>query len=282
VEVRKVIRLRGSYMVYLPKRVASSFASDEVSVFWEGDFVGVRPLALRRAAADLGLAAAVVAGYAAGLDELELPASEEARKAAEKIGARLEESGGRLLVRYADRYPDKEEAVERMLDVLLFLLQGLARGTARHATVEAADDETDVLRLSVNRLCAKAPVPKCAFYIQLARYYERAVDHVRELHAERPPREVWAILREAAEGLRQIHRSPQIAAIAQYLSATPSLRFSVMQHTRGELQTVHAMRTVDYLENAAEVYLDMAVYAAQTLAPAAQSPRASRRRKTQQ
>ncbi len=259
-EVRKVIRLRGSYLIYLPKKVASSFVSNEVSVFWEGDFVGIRPLAFRRAAVDVGLATAVVAGYAAGLDELEVPASEEVRKMAEKIGALLEESGGSYLVRYVDRYMDKEEVVGRMLDVLLFLLEGLAQGTATRTTVQAADDETDILRLSLNRLCTKAPTPKCAFYIQLARYYERAVDHVRELHAEKPPREVWTILKDAAEELHNIHQNPQIPAIARYLSSMPSRRFAAMQSTHGELQTIHAVRTIDYLENAAEVYLDVAVY----------------------
>ena len=259
-DTRRIIRLRGSYLIYLPKRVASSFASDEVLVFWEGDFVGVRPLAFRRSAADVGLAAAVVAGYATWLDELELPASEEVRKAAEKIGAKLEESDGGYLIRYVDRYLDKAEVVGRMLDALLFTLRGLAQGTATSTTVQAADDETDILRLSLNRLCTKAPTPKCAFYIQLARYYERAVDHVGELHAEKPPREVWTVLKDAAEELHDIHQNLQIPAIARYLSAMPSRRFAVMQSTRGELQSIHAVRTIDYLENAAEVYLDIAVY----------------------
>jgi hypothetical protein len=60
VERRKLIRLRGSFLVYLPKKVAAGFASDVVSVFWEGDFVGVRPAALRRAASEVGHAAVVV------------------------------------------------------------------------------------------------------------------------------------------------------------------------------------------------------------------------------
>ncbi|GEM_PF-4538611 len=42
----------------------------------------------------------------------------------------------------------------------------------------AADDETDVSRLAMNRLCAGTPTPKCVYYLQLARRYGRAVDHV--------------------------------------------------------------------------------------------------------
>jgi phosphate uptake regulator len=283
-EVRKLVRLRGSYLVYLPKRVASSFVSEEVVVFWEGDFVGVSPAALRRAAADVGLPQVVVAGYAVGLDELELAAAGEAViEAAEKVGAVVEKTDGVYRIRYVDRFIDKEEVVGRMLSALTYLLEGLAKGTATRATVQAADDETDVLRLTVNRLCTKAPTPKCTFYIQLARFYERATDHVRELYAERPPQALWALLWEAAVELLKIHQNRQIATIAQYLSAMPSRRFAAMQQTRQEHQTIHAVRTLDYLENAAEVYLDMAIYVTQNKSPLQNSltsptPRRSRRK----
>jgi len=269
VEVRKVIRLKGSYLLYLPKRVASSFVSEEVNVFWEGDFVGVTPLALRRATAEVALPQVVVAGYAVGLDELELPtcAEEAVAEMAEKMGAVVEQVDGVCKLRYVDKYVDKEEVVGRMLSALRYLLDGLARGTATRSAVRAVDDETDVLRLTVNRLCTKAPTPKCAFYIQLARYYERAVDHVRELYAEKPPQALWALLWEAAEELNKIHLHRQIAAVAHYLSTMASRRFTAMQHTHQELQTIHAVRVLDYLENAAEVYLDMAIYEAQTKSP---------------
>jgi len=173
--------------------------------------------------------------------------------------------------------------VGRMLSALVYLLEGLAKGTATRATVQAADDETDVLRLTVNRLCTKTPTPKCTFYIQLARYYERAVDHVRELYAERPPQALWALLWEAAKELHKIHQNRQTAAIAQYLSAMASRRFAAMQQTRQEHQSIHAVRTLDYLENAAEVYLDMAIYGTQNKSPlqnthTSPTPRRSRRK----
>lgn len=284
-EVRKLVRLRGSYLVYLPKRVASSFVSEEVAVFWEGDFVGVSPAALRRSTADVGLPQVVVAGYAVGLDELELAAAGEAVvEAAGKVGAVVEKVGDVYRIRYVDKFMDKEEVVGRMLSALTYLLEGLAKGTATRATVQAADDETDVLRLTVNRLCTKTPTPKCTFYIQLARFYERAVDHVRELYAERPPQVLWALLWEAAKELHTIHQNRQTAAIAQYLSTMASRRFAAMQQTRQEHQSIHAVRTLDYLENAAEVYLDMAMYATQNKSPLQDSnhttstPRRSRRK----
>jgi phosphate uptake regulator len=173
--------------------------------------------------------------------------------------------------------------VGRMLSALTYLLEGLAKGTATRATVQAADDETDVLRLTINRLCTKTPTPKCTFYIQLARFYERATDHVRELYAERPPQALWALLWEAAKELHTIHQNRQTAAIAQYLSTMASRRFAAMQQTSQEHQTIHAVRTLDYLENAAEVYLDMAIYETQNKSPLQNShtsptPRRSRRK----
>jgi hypothetical protein len=47
----------------------------------------------------------------------------------------------------------------------------------------------------------------------------------------------------------------------------PSRRFAAMQQTSQEHQSIHAVRTLDYLENAAEVYLDMAIYASQNKSP---------------
>jgi hypothetical protein len=128
VEIRKLIRLRGSYLLYLPKKVASGYVSDEVLVFWEGDFIGVRPVASRRAEVDAGLGAAVVAGYAAGLDELTLPAAPDVVKAVEKIGAAVSEVDGRYVVKYRDRYLRKEEGHREDAHRAVFLLEGLPGG----------------------------------------------------------------------------------------------------------------------------------------------------------
>jgi len=62
-----------------------------------------------------------------------------------------------------------------------------------------------------------------------------------------------------------------------------SRRFTAMQQTSQEHQSIHAVRTLDYLENAAEVYLDMAIYATQNKSPLQDShtsptPRRSRRK----
>jgi hypothetical protein len=259
-ERRKLISLRGSYLLYLPKKVASRYDTKEVFVFWEGDFVGVVPPALRHYTADTPAPYYVVAGYAAGLDELEIPKSRDVEKAAEKVYAQVVDGGGLVKIRYVDRYVDKGEVVDRMVKVLLYLLEGLAGGTATRRVVEAADDESDVLRLTVNRLCAKWPTPRCAFYIQLARYYERAVDHIRELYLSESQPEMWAALLEAARELAGIHERRTVDHIVKFLTTVASRRFYVMQKAKSEIAMLHAVRVIDYMENSAEVYLDMAIY----------------------
>ena len=71
----------------------------------------------------MGLPQVVVAGYAVGLDELELAAAGEAVvEAAGKVGAVVEKAGGVYRIRYVDRFMDKEEVVGRMLSALTYLL----------------------------------------------------------------------------------------------------------------------------------------------------------------
>ncbi|MCX8135702.1 hypothetical protein [Pyrobaculum aerophilum] len=259
-ERRRLIRIRGSYLVYLPKKVAALYETPDVVVYWEGRFVGVTPPARRRYACNISAPQIVVAGYAAGLDELYIPKNGGAARGLEKVYAEWTEEGGLLKIRYIDKYADKSEVVERMLKIALYLLEGLEKGTATKKTVEAADDETDLLRLTVNRLCARQPTPKCAFYIQLARYYERAVDHIRELYAESHTPELWRLLYNTARELAKIHNRRNVEDTVKFLSTIPSRRFAVMQTARSELAMLHAVRVVDYFENAAEVYLDLTLY----------------------
>ncbi|MGC9130455.1 MAG: hypothetical protein ACP5H5_02590, partial [Pyrobaculum sp.] len=226
-EVRSLIKLRGSYLIYLPKKVVASYYSDKAVIYWEGDFIGVRQVEPRRAETSHAGVLTVVAGFAAGLDELVVPQSREVEKALEKIYAKIEYEGDVVKIRYEDRYINKDDVVRRMLQTLLYLLEGLAGGTATRRVVEAADDESDVLRLTVNRLCAKWPTPRCAFYIQLARYYERAVDHIRELYLSESQPEMWAALLEAARELAEIHERRTVDHIAKFLSTAASKRFQV-------------------------------------------------------
>ena len=258
-----MIRVRGSYVAYLPKKLMGSLGVDDVEMYWEDDFVGVRPSLARGAGvveAEGALAIyLIVAGYAAGLDYLDIAADRsDVERGLSMVFGRALERGGVYRIEYVDRYTDKEEVIERMLDSLLFLLRGLSAGTATAKTVEAVDDEVDKLRLTVNRLCTRYPTPKCGFHIQLARFYERAVDHVAELYRESPDARIWSVLKDAAEGLRGA--LGDMKALANYVAKIPSARFMAMQLSRGEAQAVHSVRVIDYLHNAAEVYFDIFLY----------------------
>lgn len=261
-EIRRLIRIRGSYLVYLPKVLMEKSEADEVEMFWEGRFVGIRPLG--RLEAELPCRASVaviVAGYAAGLDKVRVRADPSAvEKALEKIFAEAEKDGEYYTIKYIDRYIDKETVVDRMFEVLLHALRGVAKGTATVKTLQAADDESDRLRLTLNRLCTKRPSPSCTFYLQLARYYERAIDHILELYTEKPTKEIWTTLLEAAETLSKAIESKRGDQLAAYLEKAPSYRFAALQHATTPTQALHSARVVDYLVNSAEVHLDRAIY----------------------
>ncbi|MEM0468766.1 MAG: hypothetical protein QXT27_06195 [Pyrobaculum sp.] len=261
-ELRKLIRVRGSYLVYLPKVIMEKSAADEVEVFWEDRFVGVRPAGVYEAElACRGSVAVIVAGYAAGLDQVKISADPGVvDKALEKIYAVVEREGDSYVIKYVDKYFDKEVVVERMFEVLIHALRGVAKGTANHKTLQAADDESDRLRLTLNRLCAKRPSPRCAFYIQLGRFFERAIDHIVELYSERPSLDVWRILLEAAESLSTAVGSGRGEQLVQYLQKAPSYRFVLLQYAERPSQALHAARVLDYLINSAEVFLDKVIF----------------------
>ncbi|MFN3804546.1 MAG: hypothetical protein ACK4SY_05785 [Pyrobaculum sp.] len=261
-EVRKVIRVRGSYLVYLPKHMFQEISPTAVEVYWQDFYVGITPVGERVAEVENGdVTAAVVAGYAAGLDKLYLKAPrEEVERALEKVFGEMAPAGGGHVVRYVDRYLDMAEVVDRMLDALVYMLEGLTKETATLKTLQAVDDEVDRLRLTANRLCTKRPYPSCVFYIQLARFFERAVDHVLDLYREKPGREVWVLLSNAAARLKKAAEAGDPSAHFDFLLSIPSLRFEVLQKTEGQLQALHAVRVLDYLANSAEVYLDLAIH----------------------
>ncbi|MEZ0318825.1 MAG: hypothetical protein ABWK05_02370 [Pyrobaculum sp.] len=259
---RRVIRVRGSYLLYLPKRFMSRFDPTEVEVYWEDDFVGVRPAAASSYEVEDGghVGLLLISAYVSGLDGALVKAPlDQINTAISKIYAEVKEAEGGYYVKFIDKYVDKAAVVERMYQSLIYVLTGLVRGATDGKTLAAVDDEVDRLRLVTNRLCAKYPTPSCAFYIQLARYFERGLDHVVDLYDEKPRAELWAALLEAAEQLGKAKDSGA-QALLQYISTTPSIRFKTTQLAKGELQTLHAGRVVDYLVNAAEVYLDLAVY----------------------
>ncbi|MGC9131983.1 MAG: hypothetical protein ACP5H5_10450, partial [Pyrobaculum sp.] len=58
----------------------------------------------------------------------------------------------------------------------------------------------------------------------------------------------------------EIHERRTVDHIAKFLSTAASKRFQVMQRAKSEIAMLHAVRVIDYMENSAEVYLDMAIY----------------------
>ncbi len=272
--LRKVIRVRGSYLVYLPKAVFRDVSPESVEMYWGEYFVGINLVGERVAEVNGGdVVAAVVAGYAAGLDKLYIRASrDEVEKAVERVfGEVAEEEGGRYVIRYVDKYLKREEVLDRMMDALVYALEGLGGGMTTLKTIQAIDDEVDKLRLTVNRLCARRPCPRCVFYVQLARFLERAVDHVVELQRERARADVWHILAKASGDLRKAVESGGVAGLFDFLRRAPSVRFTLMQMVDRQLQALHAMRVLDYLVNSAEVYLDLAIFQSSKFKPTAKS-----------
>lgn len=271
--VRRVIRVRGSYLVYLPKAMFREVSPEAVEMFWGNYFVGITPVGERVAEVEGGdVVAAVVAGYAAGLDKLYIRAPVgEVERALERVFGEVSQEGGRHVVRYVDRYVERREVVDRMVDALMFALEGLVKGTATLKTLQAVDDEVDKLRLTMNRLCAKRPCPRCVFYVQLARFFERAVDHVIELQREKAGVEIWRVLLDAARELMRAIETGDVARYFEFLEKIPSTRFVVMQAAEGQLQALHAVRVLDYLANSAEVYLDLAIHQASRFVSTAKS-----------
>lgn len=258
---RRLIRVRGSYIVYLPKSFADGLA--EVETFYEGDFLGIRAPRTRRV--EVGWAEdvekLVVAAYSAGLDELVI------RGVPPDCGGRLSEAVGRVegtlelkgdaaIVKFADSIFDKSAVIDRMVGALLYAVQGLSSGLTTRATLDAVDRDVDRLRLIVNRLCARYPTPSCALYVQLARYFERAVDHLVELASEGADRRLYDVLASSAVRFAEALRGGA-PAVLEFLDLLRGQRLLAVQISSNEREAIHAARFLDYLANAAEVYLDV-------------------------
>lgn len=262
---RRLIAVRNSKLIYVPKPfLAGREAVGEVLLTWEGDTLlvklpGERGVELQWVP---GVAKVVVAAYAAGLDWVKITDVRSAMDAKELgldiVEGEAESHDGALLVKFVDVAWDKKAVVETMLDTLKYIAQGLARGVLSRRALKALDKEVDKARLTVNRLCAKWPTATCAYYIQLARYFERTADHLVELAEESPDIAIFNALHEAVEKLKNVSQSG-VEGILDYLSKTPSFRMVISQRTRTEREAIHAIRVIDYLENAAEVYLDIAI-----------------------
>jgi len=205
-ETRRVFRIRESYAVFLPKAWCEKNSigeRSEVNVMWEEDVVVVRPARPRSFTARVSspdmdtlvklLMAALVSGY----DEVRLEVRGldlELRHRIMSVARGLymlpmEEGPDYILFKVEDVKFDREKLIARMVSTLAFMIDHLVTAPkVNPALLESVDDEVDRYRHMIERLCHKYPTGLCASYVQLARYVERAADHIVELARLEPPR----------------------------------------------------------------------------------------------
>jgi phosphate uptake regulator len=274
-ETRRVFRIRESYAVFLPKAWCEKNAigeRSEVNVMWEEDVVVVRPARPRSFTARVSspdmdalvklLMAALVSGYdevrleVRGLDlELRHRIMSVAR---ELYMLPMEEGPDYIVFKVEDVKFDREKLIARMVSTLAFMIDHLVTAPkVNPALLESVDDEVDRYRHMIERLCHKYPTGLCASYVQLARYVERAADHIVELARLEPPRELIGALRDAVAEFVRSSSADDLRSVFAFIEATKKTRFLLQQLARDEITMLHADRVVDYLTNAAEVYIDM-------------------------
>ena len=274
-ETRRVFRIRESYAVFLPKAWCEKNAigeRSEVNVMWEEDVVVVRPARPRSFTARVSspdmdtlvklLMAALVSGY----DEVRLEVRGldlELRHRIMSVARGLymlpmEEGPDYIVFKVEDVKFDREKLIARMVSTLAFMIDHLVTAPkANPALLESVDDEVDRYRHMIERLCHKYPTGLCASYVQLARYVERAADHIVELARLEPPRELIGALRDAVAEFVRSSSADDLRSVFAFIEATKKTRFLLQQLARDEITMLHADRVVDYLTNAAEVYIDM-------------------------
>ncbi|WP_053240253.1 hypothetical protein [Pyrobaculum islandicum] len=92
----------------------------------------------------------------------------------------------------------------------------------------------------------------------MARYYERAADHLAALASEGVEKPLFRLLADAIAGLERARGS--VEDILDYLKSLGRLRHIALEMAQREREAIHVVRVLDYLENSAEVYIDMALY----------------------
>jgi PhoU domain. len=170
----------------------------------------------------------------------------------------MEEGPDYIVFKVEDVKFDREKLIARMVSTLAFMIDHLVTAPkVNPALLESVDDEVDRYRHMIERLCHKYPTGLCASYVQLARYVERAADHIVELARLEPPRELIGALRDAVAEFVRSSSADDLRSVFAFIEATKKTRFLLQQLARDEITMLHADRVVDYLTNAAEVYIDM-------------------------
>ncbi len=277
-ETRRVFKIRESYAVFLPKpwcEKNSVGEKSEVNVMWEEDAVVIKPFKSRSFSAKVSspdidvvvklLMAALVSGY----DEVRLEVRGMGLEFRHKVMSvarglymlPLEEGPDYILFKVEDVKFDKEKLIARMTSTLAFMIDHLLTAPkVDPALLESVDDEVDRYRHMIERLCHKYPTGSCVGHVQLARYVERAADHIVELAKLEPPREIAETLREAVAEFVKMSSASDVREIFTFIEMIDKARFHIRQMARDEITMLHADRVLDYLANAAEIYIDMFVH----------------------
>lgn len=260
---RRLIRIRGSYALYLPKVFLARYGDvSDVEVLWDHNSLVVVVPTRKRAATRWSERAdkVVVGAYAAGLDELVLlDAPRDAAYRLDEIKELIDSSittyNTFIKVLYYDIIINRVILIDFMYKSLRLMLDALANGLADRKTIAALDRELDKQWLRVSRSCVRRPSELCAFHVPLARYYERAGDHLVALSLEKAPRRLFAQLSHIAEEYAEATSggSEKILLFIKRLSAH---RHATAEIAETEIQKLHALRFIDYLENAAEIRLN--------------------------
>jgi len=267
---RRVSVVRGSYVVYLPKEWVVEVGVDkvrEVFIVRDGRLLLVFPASessVELVVKDRSVAEkAFLAAYIAGFDEVRVRGSvdvlERVVSLARFYGAAVVEQGaGHVVLKIVDSEVDLAALVRRMFNVFInYMLDHLAYAEKPDVRLlEAVDDEVDKLRHVVERRCTKAPSRSCTQYVLIARYIERAADHLVEYAKLSPNKSVAKELYEVAS--RVAEAQGDVEKVLRALAAVKSLS-TRLQYSGEDLGLLHVVRVLDYLENVLEEFIDLSL-----------------------
>jgi len=269
---RRVSLVRGSYVIYLPKEWAVEVGvgeAREVFIVRDGKLLLVFPVSessVELVVKDRSVAEkAFLAAYTAGFDKVVVRGSdevlEEVMSLARFYGAAVVERGaGHVVLKIVDSEVDLAVLVRRMFNVFInYMLDHLAYAEKPDVKLlDAVDDEVDKLRHVVERRCTKAPSRSCTQYVLIARYIERAADHLVEYAKLSPNKSVVKELYEAAS--RVAEAQGDVEKIFRALALIKSLSTRLQYSGSGEeLGLLHVVRVLDYLENILEEFIDLSM-----------------------
>jgi len=109
----------------------------------------------------------------------------------------------------------------------------------------------------VERRCIKAPSCSCTQYVLIAKYIERAADHLVEYAKLSPNKSVAKELYEATSRVAEAQGDVE-KKVLRALTAVKSLS-TCLQYSGEDLGLLHVVRILDYLEDVLEEFIDLSL-----------------------